>query len=111
MDQYAKNTVYELLLTHTDYDYDICNGIKLGGGYKPDIMYNSEIYWLDKEGSNTTSINEEYVLIGEVNEACDNELQVTNALIEAIDSKIYYSEKVNKIVIYNKEIKEYINYK
>lgn len=32
-----KNTVYELLLTHTDYE--ICNGIKLGGGIK---VYNQE---------------------------------------------------------------------
>ena len=91
---------------------------KVDGGYKPGIMYNGEIYWLDKEDSNTTSINKEYVLIGEVNEACDNDiqkptndLQVTNALMEAIGSKVCYSEKDNKIAIYNKEIKEYIYYK
>lgn len=91
---------------------------KVDGGYKPGIMYNGEIYWLDKECSNTTSINEEYVLIGEVNEACDNDLQkptndlqVTNSLIEAIGSKVYYNEKDNKIAIYNKEIKEYVYYK
>ncbi|NDO41600.1 hypothetical protein CWE04_03050 [Thomasclavelia cocleata] len=39
VDQYAKNTVYELLLTHTNYDYEICNSIKLGGGIK---VYNQE---------------------------------------------------------------------
>ena len=84
---------------------------KVDGGYKPGIMYNGEIYWLDEDDSNTTSINEEYVLIGEVNEACDNDLQVTNSLIEAIGSKVYYNEKDNKIAIYNKEIKEYVYYK
>ncbi len=91
---------------------------KVDGGYKPGIMYNGEIYWLDEDDSNTTSINEEYVLIGEVNEACDNDLQkptndlqVTNSLIEAIGSKVYYNEKDDKISIYNKGIKEYIYYK
>lgn len=91
---------------------------KVDGGYKPGIMYNGEIYWLDEDDSNTTSINEEYVLIGEVNEDCDNDLQkptndlqVTNSLIEAIGSKVYYNEKDDKISIYNKGIKEYIYYK
>ena len=57
---------------------------KVDGGYKPGIMYNGEIYWLDEDDSNTTSINEEYVLIGEVNEACDNDLHTRHNLLYKI---------------------------
>lgn len=91
---------------------------KFDGGYKPGIMYNNAIYWLDEENSKTTSIDEEYVLIGEVSEACDNDLQkpindlqVTSVLIDAIGSEVYYNEKNNKIAIYNEEVKEYTYYR
>lgn len=53
-------------------------------------------------------------MIGEVSEACDNDLQkpiVTSVLIDAIGSEVYYNEKNNKIAIYNEEAKEYTYYK
>lgn len=50
------------------------------------------IGWMRKD-TKTTSINKEYVLLGEIKEACDNalekptnNLEVTSSLIDAIGS-------------------------
>ena len=67
------------------------------------------IGWMRKD-TKTTSINKEYVLLGEIKQACDNALEKPTNNLEVTSSLMQYSEKDNKIAIYNGKTKEYIYY-